>query len=656
MLTEISIQNFGPIKQLDLNCKNKNVYIIGPNGTGKSHILRAIAFACTGKHGKSHSIEYLIGPYAKDFKITLVLDDGSKITRTSKTSLLELSDGRSFKKVAEVQEHLPFDPLLFYNAAFVKQGAIHEFFEKDVGKGIVEKLISLVIDTKTINDGYKELLTREKIYVAEVKNKEAILADISSTQPINLVELQQEIHDLESQMCHKPDITKITTEENKHKQLSQAMNSLDMYRNQLAQLNMVSKPIVQFSELETKQKQYQLKEQYLQKRNQHEEDVKKYVDALTVVDELRIFFGLDTTLVKATYTEEQLRDLNVQKKTLYTYLTTEQYTDMNNANTLLSFNKQYGHIDAQSIAQEKAKYSSIKDKLQTHASVIQHLKQFVPFSKDVSEILKDIINKYTQDINNIDIQIQQLGVVEDVSPQRLNEVAIHWSNYNNYVTHLNQYTTHIESLEKQITEISNSIEMTEEEIHVSKQMIHNYQTVAMSLKTKKDLLEMYTKNLKKKETTEKEIEVASNILNDILSWKETFKDMPGKLRTSLFKPVAYHLNHDFQELFSFDLGAIKMDWDNFDIQIGDRIFDQMSGAQTVCLGLTSHLALLKAMGNKVPIMLIDEPTQFLDDTRINEVKQYLTHLGKQTQLFICTHDDNIIDSVNSIIINPIDFN
>ena len=92
-----------------------------------------------------------------------------------------------------------------------------------------------------------------------------------------------------------------------------------------------------------------------------------------------------------------------------------------------------------------------------------------------------------------------------------------------------------------------------------------------------------------------------------------------------------------------------------DIVIGNKIIEQLSGAQEVALGLTMHLALLKAMGEQVPIMLIDEPTQFMDTVHINEVKTYLNYLGRQTQMWICTHEDQIVDNVNSIILNTSNF-
>ncbi len=112
MIKNLEITNFGPIKHVNVDTNNKNVYIIGPNGTGKSHILRAISLVCTGKHGKTNNNESLIGPHGSDFEIKLTLDNGSILRRTSKTASLELSDGTKYKKVTDVLEHLPL--ILYY--------------------------------------------------------------------------------------------------------------------------------------------------------------------------------------------------------------------------------------------------------------------------------------------------------------------------------------------------------------------------------------------------------------------------------------------------------------------------------------------------------------------------------------------------------------
>ena len=148
----------------------------------------------------------------------------------------------------------------------------------------------------------------------------------------------------------------------------------------------------------------------------------------------------------------------------------------------------------------------------------------------------------------------------------------------------------------------------------------------------------------------KKKEIVDQLCN-ISYWKSIFSEVPNRLRQALFNPVVAVLNKEFYDLFSFSgLGEIKIDWSKVIITVGDKRFEQLSGAQMVAVGLSLRLALLKVIGECVPIMLVDEPTTFLDDDRKNDIAKLLAHMGSVSQLFVSTHDDNIIGS-NSVIIN-----
>ena len=146
-------------------------------------------------------------------------------------------------------------------------------------------------------------------------------------------------------------------------------------------------------------------------------------------------------------------------------------------------------------------------------------------------------------------------------------------------------------------------------------------------------------------------QLSNEEIERIKHWKEVFSDTPNRLRAVLFNPVVEVLNKEFYELFSFSgLGEIDIDWAKVTITIGEKKFEQLSGAQMVAVGLSMRLALLKVMGEVVPIMLVDEPTTFLDDDRKNDIQKLLGHMSTISQCFVSTHDDNII-SPNSIVVN-----
>lgn len=655
MIKNLEITNFGPIKHVNVDTNNKNVYIIGPNGTGKSHILRAISLVCTGKHGKTNNNESLIGPHGSDFEIKLTLDNGSILTRTSKTASLELSDGTKYKKVTDVLEHLPFDPILFYNVAFVKQGKINEVFEKDVGKGIIEKLVSLVIDNKVLADGYKDLLAKEKEFKAISNSLASIITDLEK------VDYDTQIEEIEAELktyvVAETDVDEAVIAKQKEawRQLQNIQTKISEYEKMRSQLSVVTEPTESVEELQRNKQMYDALQKLLEQETTAKEELDKFEKAVEILADLKAFFSLDATLVKATYTEDELNSITKQKEELFGYLTTTDYTEYDRATKLLEFHKKYGHIDALSIAGEKEKFDKVKDVISQHVDVVKYLKQYSATPTNVETLLSKKIEECKTSVNNIISQKEKYKNVTPVDETKMIALAQHWSNYKNYVATVDKLTTTLVTINSELEKIQNSIIMTEEAIAQAEQTILNKKNMENIVRTKRNMLSMLQSNKEKLETNKmKKFEIDEQVAN-VLSWKNVLKEMPGKLRHALLQPVAYHLNKDFQELFSFTLGDVKIDWNNMDIVIGNKIIEQLSGAQEVALGLTMHLALLKAMGEQVPIMLIDEPTQFMDTVHINEVKTYLNYLGRQTQMWICTHEDQIVDNVNSIIINTSNF-
>ena len=655
MIKNLEITNFGPIKHVNVDTNNKNVYIIGPNGTGKSHILRAISLVCTGKHGKANNNESLIGPHSSDFEIKLTLDNGSILTRTSKTASLQLSDGTKYKKVTDVLEHLPFDPILFYNVAFVKQGKINEVFEKDVGKGIIEKLVSLVIDNKVLADGYKDLLAKEKEFKAISNSLASIITDLEK------VDYDTQIEEIEAELktyiVAETDVDEAVIAKQKEawRQLQNIQTKISEYEKMSSQLSIVTEPTESVEELQRNKQMYDTLQKLLEQETTAKEELNKFEKAVDILEDLKMFFGLDATLVKATYTEDELNSITKQKEELFGYLTTTDYTEYDTATKLLEFHKKYGHVDSLSIATEKEKFDKVKDVISQYVDVVKYLKQYSATSANVETLLSKKIEECKTYVGNIVSQKEQYKNVAPVDETKIIDLAQHWSNYKNYVATVDKLSTTLVTINSELEKIQSSIIMTEEAIAQAEQAILNKKNMENMVRTKRNMLSMLQSNKEKLETNKmKKLETDEQVAS-VLSWKEVLKEMPGKLRHALLQPVAYYLNKDFQELFSFTLGDVKIDWNNMDIVIGNKIIEQLSGAQEVALGLTMHLALLKAMGEQVPIMLIDEPTQFMDTVHINEVKTYLNYLGRQTQMWICTHEDQIVDNVNSIILNTANF-
>jgi len=194
MIKTLKLHNFGKIKDLEIDCANKNVYIVGQNGSGKTTILQAISLALTGKVAKGLTNDLFIGPYDKDFTVVLELDDGTKIGRTAKGAKLQLPNGAIFKKVKDVYEHLGFDPALLFNLSYVRQGEIADLFMSGNGKGVIDKLSSLIIDAKRMSEGNLELGRKIKTLESDIVSiQNGMKQNLEFMKEFNIDEIERNI-------------------------------------------------------------------------------------------------------------------------------------------------------------------------------------------------------------------------------------------------------------------------------------------------------------------------------------------------------------------------------------------------------------------------------------------------------------------------------
>jgi len=651
MIKHVSIDNFGPIRHVDIECDKKDVFIIGPNGTGKSHILQAISLALTGKTSRDVTNDKLIGPYGSDFYVKLILDDGSIIERTVKGATLTLPDGRIYKKVVEVYEHLPFDPLLLFNVCFVKQGKIAEFFEGDTGKNVMSKLASLLIDVNRITEGYKALTARITASKKNMDSITSVLNDFPTDIDEQLERLQYEIKELKAKFP-KTEVTQQEIDEQLlyHKNVNNATAQLSSYESQLRMLTPINKPSGDLVSLQKARRAY-LESLDVEKQIKTETEVlNHFVDSQAQLPYIEKFFGIDLDLARLEIDESFLASVTDNRKKIRTYMTTTEFTTETDALNLLQFWKKNGHIDSNSILKAKAAVQEVGVHLSPFKDVLQKLRGLGATSENVASLLNKCIEEQRNKINNLKRQLNPDIVV--VSDEEIASLSSAYANYNNYVKTKQQLEMEIQKRQSYIVNEKTKIKYTEQQLQDFLLAANAAKTIMEAINSKENQIKMLKDMIVRKSTYTQQL---NNIVEDIESmelWKNILKDMPVRMRKALFHPVAYHLNKDFHDLFSFiGLGKIEIDWDNMDISIGDKLFQQLSGAQHIALGLSIRLALLKSLGQFVPIMLIDEPTQFMDDIRKNDVKLFLEYLSKYTQMFTCTHDSNIITVQDSVVIN-----
>lgn len=661
MIKTLKIKNFGKIKELEIDCKDKNVFIVGQNGSGKTTILQAISLALTGKVAKNLTNEMFIGPYDKDFLVVLELDDGTKIGRTAKGAKLQLPSGAIFKKVKDVYEHIGFDPALLFNLSYVRQGEIADLFMSGNGKGVIDKLSSLIIDSKRMSEGNTELNRMLKDIERDIEN-------INMGYKQNLEYMQNiDINQVEANIDKCTKLIRDAVESKKYS-LSELNNFYNMHslfetlsysiRTTRADaeackraLDQTEKPEVTVMTLKDKQLQYKNYVMEFSKISDIDNEISRYRVVDQVADDIEFF--LTKKWYKINYTEDELNEIKDNEEIMMNCLTSEYFMDRPDAQSFLIRYNNMDHVDAESLLENKLLHDKLVQKLTPFKNEIRFIRSIKANEPDKHsrEIIQDHIDDLVK--SKLEIIEKYKDTPEEVTEADIVDLNLKWKDYNDSVAQYKKALSVYNNTLKEYNELKDKIKSipTKETLDEMKNLDKNIAQYEELLREYEDKKNMYNKCALSNETKKKQLKECEENIVSIKHWKEVFGDTPNRLRAVLFNPVVEVLNKEFYELFSFSgLGEIDIDWSKVTITIGEKKFEQLSGAQMVAVGLSMRLALLKVMGEVVPIMLVDEPTTFLDDDRKNDIQKLLSHMSTISQCFVSTHDDNII-SANSIVIN-----
>jgi len=651
MIKDCLIQNFGCIKEIKIDCNDVDVFIIGENGTGKTSILQAISLALSGKTAKKIRISDFVGPYGDDFLIKITLDDGTQIERRKDRGKLILSNGQTFDKITDIYSFLPFDPDLFFNVGYVKQGEIAEFFEND--RDLIDKLLNLVINIKRIDNAY---LIVNKTLSSVSKEIETLKNTKHEKPDIDKDEILKEITLLKSKIVNI-DINELQQQKKLYDEYKYLLSKISVVENNLNNLDAVSKPEKDISTA----KQLLLNTEKLKEAEKVLNDAQIRLNGLTLYkDEVAPIYkqllAYAPSLWKASYSAEDLQHITNTKQTITRYMTTEDHTDdYNEFNNLIDFIKSKWDIDSESILQATSLYKKINEKLKTNRilnDIMKEINTYHPTSTTLDDIINTLINEYTSKYEEAKRQYDIFNNEPHITTDEFTKLSNEWAKYNNYIHTKQQYENDLIEFKKQLSAVEKKLKYTEEELNRLTQSIESNKMIMDNIQSKENLLKLYKMWETDEVKRQQELDELCKKEERLSKLKTYLKQLPIVMRKVLFEPIQDIINNDFFEIFSFsNLGSIKIDWEKVELKIGDLNYDQLSGAQRCTLALTLRLALLKRLGMHMPLMLIDEPTNHLDSRRISDLVKYFSLLHKQTQMFVATHNIDILPELNAIVID-----
>jgi exonuclease SbcC len=201
------------------------------------------------------------------------------------------------------------------------------------------------------------------------------------------------------------------------------------------------------------------------------------------------------------------------------------------------------------------------------------------------------------------------------------------------------------TLDKRYRELTTALTNKKSELEGKRAQVENIE------KQLKD----FSEKVKQVEEELKKIGKTIEAYNIIEQFAEKYLGKGGVLAKELTKFVRTELEKRTNTILS-RLGlreiTINEDFEIF-IKIGSDVvpLDNASGGERVAIAIAMRLALAElAMGRTPTVLILDEPTVYLDDERRVEIFSILGELGKSLkQVIIVTHDEKVIDIADAII-------
>ena len=185
----------------------------------------------------------------------------------------------------------------------------------------------------------------------------------------------------------------------------------------------------------------------------------------------------------------------------------------------------------------------------------------------------------------------------------------------------------------------------------NKQVV-SYTRIEETLSNRKETLNMIQSKIKDRLDIKEQIKELSNDLEryiKVLELIEKVRDIIKKIPEHLTEQYLYHINYDANVIYTdITNESQELEWSsNYEVRLGNKTFQQLSGGEQMVVALSIRLALLKNLTN-IDISFFDEPTVNLDEPHRSALADMISRIQGFNQLFVISHDntfDSIIENI-----------
>lgn len=679
-INKLKLINFKLFDEISLDFKPGLNLIIGPNSSGKSSIIEGIFFALYGRSNRK--FDDLIKFDQKVAEITLELNNEKTdkrltihrcLTRTEIGTLHEAFINGEKKTITEVNQYT--DNIIetreiFENAYAVRQGELLRLLEMSSLK--IKEFLDECFDLLDLEKAWQNMRhILQEIETSVVRHQ--VLIDELSSQTKQFVQLKNEYEKLEKE---RHDI-EFKLNESQKKMLNDSIGLDEISKSLERMENAKRELIVKENEIKAiRIEQNQLIEELLMKFKKFEDktyDLYKHVqnkNFLEVIRNIKNKFQNISDNIEFLIEKEDIQSLDKILKTIETlreYLRIEVILEnISNTTTLiedklrdLEYRKEQvvnnlNQIKGQQISQtEFIECPICRQPIspQTITELVFHYNEERANIENEIKLQRLKLSSLRKDQNNL---IDYKEYLEDFQ----NFTLHHIHSYQFLLQRQKQFRKEIESLESTVRNYGNLLEMVKVQKLKERENRDNYYNLLSKKKELESRLDQKREELIFLEKSLNRLAGEKKKLMNLLDYKETLEDIrqsyreiQPELRTHYVSTLTNEVN---QLLKNTEMTYNILITPDYEINVieGEEIFlsSSLSAGQQCILGLMLKLGLAKILGEEGEILLLDEPTEFLDERNCKNVFESIKKLSTHfKQIIVATHREVAKDFTDKII-------
>ncbi len=335
-------------------------------------------------------------------------------------------------------------------------------------------------------------------------------------------------------------------------------------------------------------------------------------------------------------------------------------------------------IEIMPLAQE---YRSAQEEL---ARVSNELRKYLKIHAIVSKIVDEEkkIKSIKEEMNEIEERLLHAGIISSVNElkglvEELNSLIERKARLDQLISMKNETLNALREIKHRMSEIESEkrklslqiekLRVLKNELDEKKQALEELKERLRHLEREEARIEERLKEIEEYEReaesigraiieTSRKIDGVRSVLDDIKLIRSVLRDtVPKIVRMRAKNLVEYHMRRILRS-FNIDFIDIKLDDEYEPIvygRLGERNLSMLSGGEKIAIAIAFRLALIAVMAPRSRLLVLDEPTVFLDEENKRElvriIRDSMQSISGLEQLVIVSHDRELEEAADQVI-------